>query len=137
MSRILIHQAQCIATCNDQHDELKDASLLIANGIIEKIFLKDEDLSAVKASVDRTIDGRNHVVIPGMINTHHHMVQSLTRALSKCLSIVQINLVPHSLMKKKYLLNGFDYKSISGINAGSKILIFERINNTCVLASCI
>ncbi|MFM9989794.1 MAG: hypothetical protein ACKVOY_00040 [Burkholderiaceae bacterium] len=25
MSRILIHQAQCIATCNDQHDELKDA----------------------------------------------------------------------------------------------------------------
>ena len=81
MSRILIHQAQCIATCNDQHDELKDASLLIANGIIEKIFLKDEDLSAVKASVDRTIDGRNHVVIPGMINTHHHMVQSLTRAV--------------------------------------------------------
>jgi cytosine/adenosine deaminase-related metal-dependent hydrolase len=27
------------------------------------------------------IDAKHHVVIPGMVNTHHHMVQSLTRAI--------------------------------------------------------
>ncbi len=31
--------------------------------------------------MDDTIDGRNHVVIPGLINTHHHLYQSLTRGL--------------------------------------------------------
>ena len=30
---------------------------------------------------DEVIDARGHMVMPGMVNTHHHMYQSLTRAI--------------------------------------------------------
>lgn len=33
------------------------------------------------ATADRVIDGRNLVVLPGLVNTHHHFTQTLTRAL--------------------------------------------------------
>ena len=42
------------------------------------------ELLAVGASpampVDQTFDASEHVVIPGLVNTHHHMFQTLTRA---------------------------------------------------------
>ena len=83
MSTLLIHRARCIATQDDAQTELQDASILIRDGLIERIFKADEPLDAWLApgAVDEVIDARKHVVIPGMINTHHHTVQCLTRAI--------------------------------------------------------
>jgi 8-oxoguanine deaminase len=83
MSTLLIHRARCIATQDDAQTELKDASILIRDGRIERIFKADESVEAWLApgAVDEVIDARKHVVIPGMVNTHHHMVQCLTRAI--------------------------------------------------------
>ena len=83
MTTLLIRQAQCIATCDDADSEWAHASLLVRDGRIERLIAADEPLDAWLApgAVDDVIDARHHVVVPGLINTHHHMVQSLTRAI--------------------------------------------------------
>ena len=77
MSTLLIKNAQCIATMDDAGTELRDASIFIRDNLIEAIG-KAVDLPQ---TADEVIDARGHLVIPGMVNTHHHMVQSLTRAI--------------------------------------------------------
>ncbi len=81
MTTLLIHRARCIATQDDANTELNDASLLLRDGRIERIIAADENIDALLKQVDEVIDARRHVVVPGLINTHHHMVQSLTRAV--------------------------------------------------------
>lgn len=83
MTQILIHQANCIATQDDDHREIRGGSIWIENGLIKDIFEPDRfeaEGQHLINSVDQVIDARNHLVIPGMVNCHHHMVQSLTRA---------------------------------------------------------
>ena len=58
-------------------DEITDGALVARGGVIEAVG-KTADLPQ---SADRVIDMRGHVVIPGMVNTHHHMFQNLTRAV--------------------------------------------------------
>jgi len=77
MSTLLIHNATCIATMDDAHTELHDASILVRDNVIEAIGAAT-DLPNI---ADEVIDARGHVVVPGLINTHHHMYQSLTRAI--------------------------------------------------------
>ncbi len=97
MTSTFIYRAGCIATQDDAHSELRGASLFISEGRIQRIFKPNDrndesDLQALldKASADGgifkndpidIINAQNHVVIPGMVNTHHHMTQSLTRAI--------------------------------------------------------
>ena len=77
MTTLLIHNAHTIATLNDAGDELSNASIYIRNNCIEAIG----PAHALPSTADRVINAQHHVVIPGMVNTHHHMSQSLTRAI--------------------------------------------------------
>ena len=81
MTTLLIHKANCLATQDDSQTELKGASILIENGLIKRIIKADENIDHLLIQVDEVIDASKHVVIPGLINTHHHMVLSLTRAI--------------------------------------------------------
>lgn len=92
MGATLILRAGCVATQDDArselHGELRGASLFLKDGVIARIFKKDDasdeaDLNTLREQsvYIEVIEAKNHVVIPGMVNTHHHMVQSLTRAI--------------------------------------------------------
>ena len=83
MSSLFIHRAACIATQDDAGTELFNASLLLRDGRVARIFPENESVEAYlqPGAVDEVIDARHHVVTPGLVNTHHHMVQSLTRAV--------------------------------------------------------
>ena len=77
MPTLLIRNADCIATLDDARTELRGASILVRDGFVEAIGPAD----ALPLMADRVIDARGHVVVPGLVNTHHHMYQSLTRAI--------------------------------------------------------
>ena len=77
MSTLLIHNAHTVATQNDMGDELRDTSVLVRDGLIAAIG----PASQMPHTADEVINARDHLLIPGMVNTHHHMYQSLTRAI--------------------------------------------------------
>jgi 8-oxoguanine deaminase len=66
---------------DDAGSELKDASLLIRGNVIAGIGSAQELMQSAGGKIDEVIDARGHIVMPGMVNTHRHMYQSLTRAI--------------------------------------------------------
>ena len=84
MTTLLIHNAACIATLDPTgpapSTELADASLFVRDGLIEWIG-HSATLPPALQQADEVIDARGHLVVPGLVNTHHHMYQSLTRAI--------------------------------------------------------
>jgi len=81
MRTLLIKNARCIATFDhtdpSSAHEWRDASVFIRGHRIEAI----SPALDLPQEADEIIDARQHLVVPGLINTHHHMYQSLTRAI--------------------------------------------------------
>ncbi|MEL6644746.1 MAG: 8-oxoguanine deaminase [Pseudomonadota bacterium] len=73
--KVLIHNANVVATMDDTRRELHAADILIEGGVIAQV---GPGLSKEGAEI---IDARGTVVTPGLINTHHHLFQTLTRAV--------------------------------------------------------
>ncbi|NMY18545.1 8-oxoguanine deaminase [Pseudomonas sp. WS 5019] len=73
-TRIWIKNPLAIFTANDL-----DASggLVIEDGRIAEVLGAGQQPST---PCEQTFDAREHVVLPGLINTHHHFYQTLTRA---------------------------------------------------------
>jgi len=76
--RILIKNPRLVATMNDGQVEYSGGHVLIENGKIKSL---GPDLPEIQA--DEVIDAQNMVVLPGFINTHHHLYQSLTRNIPR------------------------------------------------------
>ncbi len=77
---ILLKNCYRVATFNPNCDELKKVDILIKGNLIEKIAPNIE-LAPQKADETEIIDCSRHLVIPGMVNCHHHFYQTLTRNL--------------------------------------------------------
>ena len=75
MPDILIKSADTILTMDDQRRELAGQDILIRDGVIADI---GPDLDAAGAE---TVLAQGCVVTPGLVNTHHHLYQTLTRAV--------------------------------------------------------
>ena len=75
MTTLLIKNARCIATQNGA--EFKNASIFVRGNVIEGLGAATD----LPQTADEVIDASGHLVTPGLVNTHHHMTQSLTRAV--------------------------------------------------------
>jgi 8-oxoguanine deaminase len=78
MSTLLVKNIHTLVTMNAARSELRNASLLVRDHVIEQVGLSTD----LPDSADEVLDlqGR-HVVLPGLVNTHHHFYQSLTRVI--------------------------------------------------------
>jgi 8-oxoguanine deaminase len=78
MSTLLLRNIHTLVTMNSAREELRNAAVLIRDNLIERVGASSE----IASSADTVIDLRGrHVVLPGLINTHHHFYQTLTRAV--------------------------------------------------------
>jgi cytosine/adenosine deaminase-related metal-dependent hydrolase len=75
----LIKNIAILVTMDDQRRELKNAALYIKDGFIQAVG-EEKDLPN---QADQVLDLSGHIVFPGLVNTHHHFYQTLTRAVPK------------------------------------------------------
>jgi len=74
MPELLLKNADHILTMDDQRRELHGADILLRDGVIAAI---GPDLG----TTGHTLSAKGCVITPGLVNTHHHLYQTLTRAV--------------------------------------------------------
>ena len=57
--------------------------IVISNGLITELVA---DGCEPKTPIDQVFDASRHVLLPGLVNTHHHLYQTLTRAFPPALN---------------------------------------------------
>jgi len=77
MATTLIRNAAHLYTLDDAETAYTDASLFARDGVIEAIG----PAATLPRQADRVVDASNCIVFPGLVNTHHHFFQTLTRAV--------------------------------------------------------
>src|ERR1700675_2422948 len=77
MPTLLARNATVLVTMDDGRRELSNAGLFVRDGLIEKVGPMDQ----LPRQADRVLDLSGQIVLPGFVNTHHHLDQTLTRNL--------------------------------------------------------
>lgn len=76
MIRTLIKNADVVVTMNDTRQEIKGGDIVFQDGVIVAV---GQNLSG-----DVIIDAAGCIVTPGLVNTHHHLYQTMTRVVPDC-----------------------------------------------------
>jgi cytosine/adenosine deaminase-related metal-dependent hydrolase len=77
MATLLVKNAALIVTMDAGLGDVPDGAIFCRDGVIQQIG----PASAVPRTADEVLDLTDHIVVPGLINTHHHLFQNLTRAV--------------------------------------------------------
>ena len=79
MPTLLIRNARLLVTMDAQRREIAGGGVFVRDNVIEAVGVGAE----LPDRADEVIDAHDQIVIPGLVNTHHHMYQTLTRALGQ------------------------------------------------------
>ena len=77
MSSLLLKNADVLVTMDEGRREIRGGGVYSEGNRIVAVGPTD----TLPETADEVIDMAGHVVLPGLVNTHHHMSQSLTRAV--------------------------------------------------------
>jgi len=79
MTTLLAKNARVLVTMDDERREIENGGLFIRDNVIEAVGPTD----TLPPTADTVLDLRDHVILPGLINTHHHLYQTLTRVIAQ------------------------------------------------------
>ena len=74
---LLVKNATLLVTMDEERREIPQGGLFVRNGVIEQVAQTPE----LPSSADQVLDLQGHVVVPGLVNTHHHLYQGLTKVI--------------------------------------------------------
>ncbi|MBN1201004.1 MAG: 8-oxoguanine deaminase [Anaerolineae bacterium] len=77
MTTLLAKHALILVTMDDERREIPDGALFVRDNVIEAVGITSD----LPGTADEVLDLSGHVVLPGLVNTHHHYYQSLTRVI--------------------------------------------------------
>jgi len=77
MTTLLVQNAEMLVTMDAGRREIAGGGLFARGGVIEQVGPTAE----LPATADTVLDLAGHIVLPGLINTHHHLYQGLTRVI--------------------------------------------------------
>jgi 8-oxoguanine deaminase len=77
LSTLLARNADILVTMDEGRREISDAGLFVRDGVIEQVGPSSE----LPRDADVVLDMKGQILLPGFVNTHHHLDQTLTRAL--------------------------------------------------------
>lgn len=78
MTTLLVKNIHTLVTMNGEREEIRQGALFVRDNVIEQVGAAD----ALPTEADEVLDlGDRHIVLPGLVNTHHHFYQTLTRAI--------------------------------------------------------
>ena len=76
MPTFLVKNIHTLVTMDDERREIRYGALLIKDNVIEQVGTTEE----LPNTADEVLDLQDkHIVLPGLVNTHHHFFQNLTR----------------------------------------------------------
>ena len=79
MSTLLIKNSTVLVTMDETRREIPAGGLFIRDNVIEQVGSTNE----LPTTADTILDLTDHVILPGFVNTHHHLYQTLTRAFAQ------------------------------------------------------
>ncbi|MDX3899763.1 MAG: 8-oxoguanine deaminase [Sphingobium sp.] len=127
MPLTLIRNADVLVCMDDARLEIADGAVAFRDGVIETVGTTG-DVAALTEEADSIIDARGCVITPGLANTHHHLYQSLTRALPGA-----INASLFDWLKRLYPIWG-RYRP-EDIFAATQLGLAELVLSGCSLSS--
>ncbi len=77
MTTLLLKNADVLVTMDTERREIPDGGVFIRDGVIEAVG----PTADLPTTADEVVPLAGCVALPGLINTHHHMYQTLTRAI--------------------------------------------------------
>ncbi|MEA1903812.1 MAG: 8-oxoguanine deaminase [Actinomycetota bacterium] len=77
MATLLVRNAETVVTMDQNRREIRSGALFARDGWIEAVGPTTE----LPDTADEILDLKGQVLLPGLVNTHHHLYQSLTRAV--------------------------------------------------------
>jgi cytosine/adenosine deaminase-related metal-dependent hydrolase len=79
---LLVHDAELIATVDDARREIAGGWVAVTDGVVTALGGPADPMPPAASRVD----ARGCLVTPGLVNTHHHLYQNLTRAYAPALT---------------------------------------------------